>query len=76
MFAFVAGIFAYRCSNRVNLIGALVAGALLVISSYGGVREADFIKYNMSVNYLLLSLFVLFGVFYLFRRKKAMLPVI
>lgn len=74
MFAFVAGIFAYRCSNRVNLIGALVAGALLVISSYGGVREADFIKYNMSVNYLLLSLFVLFGVFYLFRRKKSYAP--
>jgi len=71
MFAFLAGIFAYRCSNRVNLVLALTAGLLLAVSSYGGVREADFIKYNMSVKYLLLSLVVLFGTFYLFRRKKS-----
>ncbi|OKP76326.1 hypothetical protein A3842_17855 [Paenibacillus sp. P3E] len=71
MFAFVAGIFAYRCNNRVNLILALCAGLLLAVVSYGGVHETDFVKYNMSVQYLLLSLVVLFGVFYLFRRKKS-----
>ncbi|MGN7763260.1 hypothetical protein ACTJKB_17560 [Paenibacillus sp. 22594] len=71
MFAFVAGIFAYRCSNRVNLTLALCAGLLLAVVSYGGVHEADFVKYNMSVQYLLLSLMVLFGTFYLFRRKKS-----
>ncbi|WP_379159728.1 hypothetical protein [Paenibacillus sp. sgz5001063] len=71
MFAFVAGIFAYRCSNRVNLILTLVSGLLLAAFSYGGVHEADFVKYNMSVQYLLLSLVVLFGTFYLFRRKKS-----
>lgn len=74
MFAFVAGIFAYRCSNRVNLMAALAAGVLLVIVSFGGAREADFVKYNMSVQYLLLSLFVLFGGFYLFRSKKSYSP--
>ncbi|MBW4084539.1 hypothetical protein [Paenibacillus sp. S150] len=71
MLAFAAGIFAYRCSNQANLILALAAGLLLSILSIGGVRESDFSKYNMSVSYLLLSLAVLFGAFYLFRRKKS-----
>ncbi|MNC27218.1 hypothetical protein D3C75_753830 [compost metagenome] len=57
-----------------NLIATLAAGVLLVIASYGGVHKADFVKYNMSLQYLLLSLVVLFGVFYLFRSKKSYSP--
>jgi hypothetical protein len=71
LFAFLAGVFAYRASNRVNLILTLVAAALLVIVSYGGVSEADFVKYNMSMPYLLLSMTVLFGAFSLFRSIKS-----
>lgn len=74
IFAFVAGVFAYRCSNKVNLILALGAALLLGIFSYGGLHEADFIKYNMSVKYFLLSLVVLFGAFFIFRRKPSYSP--
>lgn len=74
LFAFVAGVFAYRSSNRVNLVSALAAGVLLVIVSYGRVSEADFVKYNMSLPYLLFSLTVLFGMFYLFRSKQSYAP--
>ncbi|AIQ60513.1 hypothetical protein [Paenibacillus borealis] len=74
LFAFLGGVFAYRASNRVNLIMTLVAGGMLVVVSYGGVSEADYVKYNMSMPYLLLSITVLFGAFYLFRRFKSYAP--
>ncbi|MHA6533601.1 hypothetical protein [Paenibacillus sp. BAC0078] len=74
MFAFAAGIFAYRCKNIMNLIVALAAALFLSITLSGGVHEEDFIKYNMSMKYLLLSLVILFGTFYVFRRKTSYSP--
>ena len=74
LFAFAAGIFAYRISNSWNLILALGAALLLAVFSSGRLYEADFIKYNMSMNYFLLSLVALFGAFYLFRRKRGYSP--
>lgn len=71
IFAFAAGVFAYRCNNKVNLILASVAAVVLAFSFSGGVNAADFVKYNMSVNYMLLSLVILFGFFYFFRRKTS-----
>ncbi|MRN56204.1 hypothetical protein [Paenibacillus monticola] len=35
MFAFLAGIFAYKCNNIFNLIGSLAAGLLLALSLMG-----------------------------------------
>lgn len=70
MFAFLAGIFAYKCSNIFNLIGSLAAALLLALSLMGGIHDGTFIKYNMSIEYFLFTLTILFGTFYVFRWKK------
>lgn len=67
-FAFSAGVFAYRCKNILNLILAIASTLLLSILLIGKFNYESFIKYNMSIEYFLLSLILLFSVFYICRK--------
>lgn len=71
---FFAGIFAYNIKNIINLVAALTS-ALMFLLLYAVKFDLDSLnKWNMSVGYFLISFFILFLSFYLFRLKKKYSP--
>lgn len=70
IFAFFAGVFAYRCKNSLNLLFSLVSTAILLILFLVQTNSDFFTKYDMTIGYFLLSLIFIFFTFYVFRKKK------
>lgn len=70
IFTFLAGIFAYRIRNNMNLFFAVGSALILLMVYLKNPHDDYFIKWDMSIGYFLLSLTILFLTFYLFRRKQ------